>query len=91
MDAYPLQKILHMKLLKKEAMRFHSPMHMRRHQKPKLFIYNTILYIQIKIKGSFHLKKQRNIWNFPYVGCPLPTYGKSIVIFYCLKMISDSF
>ena len=75
MDAYPLQKILHMKLLKKEAMRFHSPMHMRfldqqhmRHQKPKLFIYNTILYIQIKIKGSFHLKKQRNIWNFPYVG-----------------------
>ena len=22
---------------------------------------------------------------------PLPTYGKSIVIFYCLKMISDSF
>ena len=21
---------------------------------------------------------------------PLPTYGKSIIIFYCLKMISDS-
>ena len=43
-------------------------------------------------KGSFHSKKRRNIWNFPNVGWPpLPTYGKSIVIFYCLKMIYDSF
>ena len=45
-------------------------------------------------KGSFQKLKQRNIWNFPYVGCPPPPYQhmeNSFVIFYCLKRISDSF